>query len=84
MSRLSDLTQPGFFRVQHLDEQGEETIRLKRLGICEKRVLELLHAGDPMIVRVVGCRIGISRRLAQSVSVLPVCAEDRVLAAAPV
>ncbi|TWU02355.1 FeoA family protein [Stieleria varia] len=44
-------------------------IRMKSLGICEGRRLELLSNGDPMIVRVAGSRIGLSRSLAASVSV---------------
>ena len=62
--RLSDISTTGRFAVQTVEDHGEETVRLKRLGVCERRDVEVLQVGDPMIVRVVGSRIGISRRLA--------------------
>jgi Fe2+ transport system protein FeoA len=54
---------------------AEEIERLKSMGVCVGRRLMLIRAGDPMIVRVLGSRIGISARLAQQVMVLP-CAGD--------
>jgi Fe2+ transport system protein FeoA len=55
---------------------GEEEVdRLKSMGLCVGRRLMLIRAGDPMIVKVLGSRIGISARLAQQVMVLP-CAGD--------
>ncbi len=55
-------------RVGASDEDG---IRLKRMGICEGRRLQLVQEGDPLILRVVGCRVGISRQLAAQVWVKP-------------
>ena len=66
--RLSDISTTGRFAVQTVEDHGEETVRLKRLGVCERRDVEVLQVGDPMIVRVVGSRIGISRRLASHVT----------------
>ena len=55
---------------------GESEIeRLKSMGVCVGRRLMMIRAGDPMIVKVLGSRIGISARLAQRVQVLP-CAGD--------
>ena len=55
---------------------GEEEIdRLKSMGVCVGRRLMLVRSGDPMIVKVLGTRIGISARLADQVMVLP-CAGD--------
>lgn len=48
---------------------GDDAVRLKRLGICEGRVIEVIATGDPMIVQVGGSKIGLSRRLATSVFV---------------
>jgi len=45
------------------------------MGVCIGRRLMMIRAGDPMIVKVLGSRIGISARLAQRVQVLP-CAGD--------
>jgi Fe2+ transport system protein FeoA len=44
-----------------------ETARLKALGVCEGRVIEILRTGDAWVLRVLGSRIGISRELAASV-----------------
>jgi hypothetical protein len=44
-------------------------VRLKRMGICGGRQISVLQAGDPMILRVVGARIGLSRELAATVVV---------------
>lgn len=53
----------------------EEVERLKSMGVCVGRRLMLIRPGDPMIVKVLGSRIGISARLANQVMVLP-CAGD--------
>ena len=51
-------------------EAGEEEIdRLKAMGICQGRKVMLVRAGDPLILRVLGSRIGLSARLAHRVSV---------------
>jgi len=62
---------------QVLAVDGDAT-RLKRLGICEGRQLQLVQSGDPLIVRVVGCRVGVSRSLAEQVLVTscPECETD--------
>jgi Fe2+ transport system protein FeoA len=39
------------------------------LGICVGRQVEVVRAGDPLIVSVVGARVGISSRLAAGVTV---------------
>lgn len=52
-----------------------EIDRLKSMGLCEGRKVMMIKAGDPMIVRVLGSRIGISARLAHNVFVQP-CAGD--------
>jgi Fe2+ transport system protein FeoA len=57
-------------------QAGEEEIdRLKSMGVCVGRRLMLIRPGDPMIVKVLGSRIGISARLARQVRVLP-CGGD--------
>ncbi|MEX2607125.1 MAG: FeoA family protein [Kiritimatiellia bacterium] len=48
--------------------------RLKSMGICLGRTLEVVKAGDPLIVRVYGTRIGLSIRLADHIQV-ETCAE---------
>ena len=69
-SCLSDVGPDAFVCVR-VDAGGENAIRLKRLGICESRPLELVFAGDPMVIRVCGSNIGLSRQLAALVFVEP-------------
>jgi len=47
----------------------ELQVRLKRMGICDRRTITVLQAGDPMILSVVGARIAVSRYLADFVEV---------------
>ncbi|MCH2201482.1 MAG: ferrous iron transport protein A [Fuerstiella sp.] len=72
-SRLSDVLSPGTVRCVDVECEGEAMIRLKRMGICGERMIEVIQPGDPMVVRVVGSRLGLSRRLAASVVVEQVC-----------
>jgi Fe2+ transport system protein FeoA len=58
---------PGHFECLRVEAEGQTAIRLKRLGICEGRKIELLGRGDPMIVRLGEARVGLSRQLAQCV-----------------
>ena len=58
-------------KVFQINTNEEDAVRLKRMGICVGRRVRLIQAGDPLIVRVVGCRVGISRRLAASILVTP-------------
>ncbi len=73
---LSTAPDESVLVVKRLDLGHEDAIRLKRMGICEGRQLQLVQKGDPLIVRVVGCRVGVSRRLAERVWVTP-CPSER-------
>ena len=64
---LGEIPLGSDFRVERLLVADQDGLRLKRLGICEGRIVRLVQSGDPMIIEVVGCRIGISRRLANHV-----------------
>ena len=71
-----DQIQPEHCGLVAAVRAGDEEIeRLKSMGVCVGRRLMLIRAGDPMIVKVLGSRIGISARLAQQVMVLP-CGGD--------
>ena len=54
----------------------EDAQRLKAMGVCAGREVVLTKSGDPLILRVLGTRIGISGRLAATVQVVP-CVESR-------
>ena len=57
--------------VRRVDSDDRNEIRLKRLGICEGKWIHVIQSGDPLIIQVAGCRIGISRHLACNVHVVP-------------
>lgn len=51
---------------------GEDDIeRLMSMGVCAGRRVVLVRHGDPLILRVLGSRIGLSARLADRVRVVP-------------
>lgn len=54
-------------RVARVLGESAEAARLKALGVCEGRTIEVLRTGDAWVLRVLGSRIGISRELAASV-----------------
>jgi Fe2+ transport system protein FeoA len=57
-------------RIAAFEQPGEATMRLQAMGLCDGRRVELVRSGDPLIVRVMGTRIGISRRLARQINVV--------------
>lgn len=46
-----------------------DATRLKSLGICSGRRVQMVSRGDPLILRVLGTRIGLSARLAEGIFV---------------
>lgn len=64
--------------VQRVEAESADALRLKRLGICEGRRVQIVSGGDPLVLRVVGTRIGLSRRLGLCVHARPCehCAPD--------
>jgi Fe2+ transport system protein FeoA len=52
-----------------IEAPADDAARLKSLGVCVGRKVELVKAGDPLILRVLGTRIGLSGRLAEKVMV---------------
>lgn len=45
--------------------------RLKALGLCVGRRVQVVQLGDPLIIRSIGIRLGLSKRLAKQVYVQP-------------
>ncbi len=68
MTTLSEIS-TGSARCVSIEGEGAEVVRLKRLGICRGHCIRVLQAGDPMILEVIGTKIGISRELARRVIV---------------
>ena len=69
--RLTLSTPDAEMIIDRVDVKNTDEVRLKRMGICEGRRIQLVQAGDPLIANVAGARVGISRLLAQHVWVTP-------------
>lgn len=61
--------------VRSITTDDEETHRLKTLGVCVGRRVELVRNGNPLVLKVFGSRLGLSAELAQRVHV-EVCQPD--------
>lgn len=71
-----DAIEPGHCGIVQVVEAGEAEIeQLKAMGVCIGRQVMLIQAGDPLILKVMGTRLGVSARLAARVRVEP-CAGD--------
>ena len=57
--------------IKYVDAAHDDIDRLKAMGICQGRRVQLIQAGDPLILKVVGVRIGVSARLAKCVYAEP-------------
>ena len=53
--------------VRRIETDDDDMQRLKTLGICVGRRLEIVRTGDPIIVRIFGSRLGLSASLASRV-----------------
>ena len=67
--RLDELPPHACAVVRSIQTDDEDTQRLKTLGVCMGRRVELVRAGDPLILKVFGSRLGLSAELARRVSV---------------
>jgi len=61
--------------VRRIETDGEDIQRLKTLGICVGRRLEVVRTGDPIILKIFGSRLGLSASLASQVW-LEVCSAN--------
>jgi Fe2+ transport system protein FeoA len=55
--------------VRSISTDDEDTQRLKTLGVCVGRRVEVVRQGNPLILKIFGSRLGISGELASRVSV---------------
>ena len=74
-ARLDELPLRTCAVVRRIETDGEEVQRLKSLGLCVGRQIEVVKSGDPLIIKIFGSRIGLSASLAERVW-LEVCAPD--------
>ena len=54
-------------RIRSFEGEPADGDRLEVLGLCVGRIVEVVKGGDPMIVRVLGTRIGLARVLARGI-----------------
>jgi Fe2+ transport system protein FeoA len=69
MIRLTDLPPRVCGIVRDVETDDEETARLKTLGVCPGRRVELIRGGDPIILKIFGTRLGLAGTLAARVRV---------------
>ncbi|MGC9944358.1 MAG: FeoA family protein [Verrucomicrobiota bacterium] len=74
-TRLNQLLPGQCAVVRHVESESEDIQRLKMLGVCVGRRVEIVKAGDPLIIRIFSSRIGISASLATRVW-LEVCTPE--------
>jgi Fe2+ transport system protein FeoA len=71
-----DRVEAGHCGLVHEVQAGDTEIeQLQAMGVCAGRKVMLVKTGDPMILKVLGSRIGVSARLASWVMVVP-CGGD--------
>lgn len=66
---LATLPEGVSARIEAIEAVDADLVRLEVMGLCAGRTVEVVRAGDPMIVRVLGTRIGLAAVLARSVRV---------------
>lgn len=55
--------------IDRLEVADEDAARLKSMGVCAGRRILVDKPGDPLVLRVLGSRLGVSARLAEHVYV---------------
>jgi len=65
--QLSELKLRTCAVVSRIETDGEDIQRLKTLGVCIGRQVEVIKQGDPLIIRVFSSRLGMSASLAAHV-----------------
>lgn len=66
---LQELSPDSVALIASLNVPEDDAIKLKAMGICVGRQVQLVRSGDPLIIRVLGTRVGMSARLAAGVVV---------------
>ena len=67
--RLNELPSGAHAVVQHIEGADIALHRLMAMGLCVGRTVEVVRQGNPLILRLLGARIGVSGRLARQVLV---------------
>jgi Fe2+ transport system protein FeoA len=75
---LSQMRVGSACRIKQLSASPEIARRLRELGFCEEKHIKLLSQHDNVICQVCNVRLGISAKLADSIWVEPLRAEEKV------
>lgn len=67
--RLDQLPPHCCATVRSIEADDDDSQRLKTLGLCVGRQVELVKQGNPLIVRVFSSRLGLASELAARVKV---------------
>jgi Fe2+ transport system protein FeoA len=67
--KLSELPSGTRATVHDIETSDHAIHRLMAMGLCVGREIEVVRQGNPLILRVLGARIGVSSRLARHVFV---------------
>ena len=67
--RLDELPPKTCAVVRDISTDDEDMRRLKTLGVCLGRRVEVVRTGDPLILKIFGSRLGLAAGLAAQVSV---------------
>lgn len=59
--------------VESIESNEIAIQRLMAMGLCVGRQIEIIRHGNPLIVGLLGARIGISARVARHIIVGPTC-----------
>lgn len=68
-AHLSELPSGAHAVVQTIEASDDAIQRLMAMGLCVGREIEVVRQGNPLILRLLGARIGVSNRLARHVVV---------------
>jgi Fe2+ transport system protein FeoA len=66
---LTAIKKGAHVTIREIDAAADDRLRLNSLGLCVGRSAQVVKSGDPLVVRVLGARVGISARLAGRVFV---------------
>ena len=66
---LNDLPSGTHAVVERIDANDDAMQRLMAMGLCVGREIEVVRQGNPLIMRMLGARIGVSGRVARHIVV---------------
>lgn len=69
MAPLHELPSGTRAVVRHIEPADDSLRRLMAMGLCVGREIEIIRQGNPLILKLLGARVGISGRLARHILV---------------